>query len=325
MKEISPFPNWFKNTLMGFGGYCLLYIVSNYFAKHVPFIVLSYPIVLYFIKLSENNASGNWEASRAKHFFNISLSLIGFFTLILLFRFDYYIKYAGRLIIGANEIFITDNYYTKIAIYIFTLLYFVVVSIYLTIKIEQRIESFDGIGAFRKGRELWKNIFPVINGKYTPSNNSKESEKKEMYEALKYFDIAIEKKYLTAESHAFRGTCLYNLGFYFDAIEDYNKAIEKNPEEDKAFNYYMRSLIKDAIFDYSGSLADIDEAIRLSKIDTYDNQQWNKKVRTNFNMDSAASFFEFFHRDMLLRTIEMETKHPSDRTTELKYMERRHS
>ena len=291
MKKTNSFPDWFKNILIGFGTYCLLYIVSSYFAKHVPIIALTYPIVLFFLLNSENNVSENWDTNRAKHFLNISLSIIGFFTLILLFKYDYYIEHAGKLIIGANEIHLTDNYYGRIAIYIFTLLYFIVVGGYLSIKTEHRIESFDGKGAFRKGRELWKNIFPVVDRKYTSSNNSKESEKKEMYEALKYFDMAIEKKYLTAESYAFRGTCLYYLKYYFDALEDYNKAIEINPESDRAFNYYMRSLIKDAIFDYNGSLADIDEAIRLSKIDTYDNEQWNEKVRINYNMDCAASFF----------------------------------
>lgn len=324
MKSSSAFPDWFKNILIGFGVFCILYIVANFYAKHIPFIMLIYPLILYFVLVSENGTSENWQPDKARHYTNVSLSIIGFFVLIQLVKWDYYIDNAGKLIIGANIISITDSYTAKICIYIFTLIYFISLSIFLTIKLSIRIESFEGVAAFRKGREFWKEIFPIINGKYAPENKTEEQQEKEMLQALNYFDIAIKKKYETANCYAFRGTLLFNLKYYFDALEDYNTAIEKKPEHDKAFNYYMRSLIKDSIYDYEGSLADIDEAIRISKEDTDDNKLWNSRSQKQFHMDSFASFCEFFHRDTLLLCIELEKRHPTDRTAELKKIKRRH-
>jgi len=323
MKEESSFPDWFKNILISIGVYSLYYILSKYFAEHVPFIALSYPIALYFIMLSESSPAENWKANRAKYFTNISLSVIGFLTLVQLFGYDYYIKHAGKLIIGANEIFLTDNYYVRIVIYIFTLLFFILVSGYLTFKTVHRIESFDGIGAFKAGKKIWnETVLPVPRGQNLGPFGSPEYIEKQKKEALKLFDKAIEKGYNSAEVFSLRGSCLNDLGFYFDAIEDYNKAIERNPKQGIASNYHMRSLIKDTIFDYEGSLADIEEAIRLSKLDNDDNEYWNDYAKKTLGFNTATQFYEW-QRDMVKQRLELNKRHTEDRTAELEKIKRR--
>jgi tetratricopeptide (TPR) repeat protein len=323
MKDSNSFPDWFKKILIGIGVYSLLYIVSNYFAKHIPFIVLSYPIVLYFIMLSESNGAENWKENRAKHFTNISLSVIGFLTLIQLFKYDYYIKHAGKLIIGANEIFLTDNYYVRIAIYIFVLLFFIIVSGNLTFKTARRIESFDGIGAFQAGKKIWNDTaLPVPKGQNLGPFGSPKYIEKQKKEALKLFDKAIEKGYDNAEVFSLRGSCLNDLGFYFDAIEDYNKAIERNPKRGIASNYHMRSLIKDTVFDYEGSLTDIEEAIRLSKLDNDDNEFWNDYAKKTLGYNTATQFYEW-QQDIVKLRLGLEERQTIDRTTELMKIKRR--
>lgn len=107
--------------------------------------------------------------------------------------------------------------------------------------------------------------------------------------ALEFFDQAIEKGYQEAEVYSFRGSCLNNLGYELDALEDYNKAIAKDSE--RANPYFRRALIKESIYDYEGSMADLKEAIRLSKLDTEDNDFWNDySKRTGY--DSAIKKYE---------------------------------
>ena len=317
MKGTDSFPDWFKNVLIGIGVYSLLFFVSNYFENDIPIIALAYPIVLYFIMLFESNPAENWKENRANHFTNISLSVIGFLTLIQLFRYDYYIIHSGKLIIGANEIFLTDNPYVKIVIYISTLLFFIIAGAYLTFKTARRIESFDGIGAFQVGRKIWNDVvIPVPKGQNLGPFGTPEYIEKQKNEALKYFDKAIEYGYNTSEVFALRGSCLNDLGFYFDAIKDYDKAIERNPKQGIASNYHMRSIIKDSVFDYEGSLADIEEAIRLSKVDNDDNEYWNDYAKRTLGYNTATQVYEW-QQDMAKLRLRLEGKQITDRTTEL--------
>ena len=70
----------------------------------------------------------------------------------------------------------------------------------------------------------------------------------EFEEALSFFDSALEKGFEKKDIFEFRGMCLQSLGYEFDAVEDFNKAIEFSP--DNCHLYYNRALSKDAIFDY---------------------------------------------------------------------------
>lgn len=154
---------------------------------------------------------------------------------------------------------------------------------------QSEIRFFEACDSFIKGEKIWKES--VL------SKTPLELRKSKTKEALNFFDIAIEKGYDKSEVFSLRASCLNNLGFYIEAIEDYNAAIQKNPRKGIASNYHMRSLIKDTIFDFEGSLADIKEAIRLSRLDNEDNKYWNNYAKsTGFN--SATEFYELSLSDI---------------------------
>ncbi|RTL47772.1 MAG: hypothetical protein EKK39_13360 [Sphingobacteriales bacterium] len=333
MNNSSAFPNWFNNILIGIGVYYLGYIVSNYFAKHIPIIVLCYPIVLYFNMYSEKKPENLmdenwWNTNRATHFTNISLSIIGFLTLIQLVKYEYYIDHAGKLIIGIHEIFFTNNYYIKIVIYIFTLLYFIIVGVYLTFKTARRMKYFDGMGAFEAGEKIWRDVILRENiDEKLGHLDYREYREKQMKIALELLDKAIEMGYDRADVFSIRGRCLHDLGFYFDAIEDYNKAIEKKAPKEYmpmgyANDYFMRSLIKMNVFDYVGSLTDIEEAIRLSKLDNDDNKYWNDHTKRTLGFNTATEYYEI-QKEFIERRLEMSKKFPEDNTAELEKIKRR--
>jgi tetratricopeptide (TPR) repeat protein len=306
---------------MGIGVYSLLIFINSEFSKHIPFIALSYPIILLVILQYEKHPDEKGQG-KGIYFFNISLSIIAFLILILLINCKAYVENAGTLIIGANRIFLTDNFILKITIYIVTVLYLVIAGSYLSYRIKFWIESYEGIGAFKKGQKIWKDlIIPLSQGPNTPNLSEMYKETKRM-EALKYFDLAIKKNYTKPEVFSLRGSCLNDLGFYYDAIEDYNRAIESNSERAIANNYFMRSLIKDSIFDFEGSLSDINEAIRLSKLDNDDNAYWNEYAKKTTGYNTATDFYGW-HWDMIKTKIDREKRHPTDRTNEVRKFERR--
>ncbi|MDR3597989.1 hypothetical protein [Clostridium sp.] len=178
-------------------------------------------------------------------------------------------------------------------------------------------DYFDGFNAFKIGNNIWKDL--VL------APHSSEYREEKTKEALEFFDKAIENGYDESEVFSLRGSCLNDLGFYFDALEDYNKAIQKNPQMGIAANYHMRSLIKDSIFDFEGSLADIKEAIRLSKLDNDDNKYWNNHAKIT-GYKSAADFYDWQLR-IAERKIELEKKSPAimlaDKNAKLEKIKRR--
>jgi len=158
-------------------------------------------------------------------------------------------------------------------------------------------DFFDACDAFAAGEKIWRES-TLIKG-----IGWKESKLSKIKKALKYFDEAIKRGLVEPAvfSHGFdesevfslRGSCLNDLGFYFEALEDYNRAIEKNPKKGIASNYHMRSLIKDSLLDFEGSFADLKEAIRLSKLDNDDNAYWNKYAKST-GFSSQTAFYEMF-------------------------------
>ena len=145
-------------------------------------------------------------------------------------------------------------------------------------------KSTDAYDAFQTGKQIWNDIIRT--------GGSPEFRGTKKQEALRYFDQAIASGYDTSEVFSLRGSCLNDLGFYFDALEDYNKAIQKQPSQGIAANYHMRSIIKDSLFDFEGSVADLKEAIRLSKLDNDDNRFWNYHAKS-IGFDSQTVFYEF--------------------------------
>jgi tetratricopeptide (TPR) repeat protein len=144
---------------------------------------------------------------------------------------------------------------------------------------------FDAHDSFATGKKLFQEAV-LIKGE-----GWKESRLVKIKEALKYFDEAIEKGFNESEVFSFRGNCLDDLGFYFEALEDYNKAIGKNPRKSIASNYFMRGMIKQSLFDFDGQIADLKEAIRLSKFDNEDNKHWDD-VYVKRGFRSQTTFYE---------------------------------
>ncbi len=149
---------------------------------------------------------------------------------------------------------------------------------------DQAIRNADAYDLFRTGKQIWNDI--------TRTGGSPELRETKKKEALRHFDQAIANGYDTSEVFSLRGSCLNDLGFYFDALEDYNKAIQKQPNQGIANNYFMRSIIKDSLFDFEGSVADLKEAIQLSKLDNDDNRFWNNHAKS-IGFDSQTAFYEW--------------------------------
>lgn len=179
-------------------------------------------------------------------------------------------------------------------------------------------DFFDACHAFMNGEKIWKEA-------------TGESKLIKIKEALKYFDEAIKIglvepavfSYGFKESEVFslRAFCLNDLGFYFDALEDFNRALEKNPKK-IANIYYMRSIVKDSICDFEGSVADLKEAIRLSKLDNADNRLLNDYTKQSLGYKSASEYYKFW-LEMAEERIEREKIHPTDKDTKLKEIKRR--
>jgi tetratricopeptide (TPR) repeat protein len=153
------------------------------------------------------------------------------------------------------------------------------------------------------------------------SRVSQEDKETKINEALKLFDIAIEKGYDEANVYITRGMCLYDLKFYFDALEDYNRGIDRKPNNGIANNYYYRSMIKYFILDFDGSLADIKEAIYLSKLDNEDNKWWNNHAKT-LGFNTQTELYEL-DKETAERKLDREKRAPRDKETELKTIKRR--
>jgi hypothetical protein len=80
-------------------------------------------------------------------------------------------------------------------------------------------------------------------------------------------------------------------------------------------------MIKDSLFDFEGSFADLKEAVRLPKLDNDDNRSGDNYMRT-LGWDSATAFYEF-HLDWAKDKIDHERRCPTDRSVELKKIKKR--
>ncbi|MEI8203853.1 MAG: hypothetical protein WCH34_12605 [Bacteroidota bacterium] len=119
------------------------------------------------------------------------------------------------------------------------------------------LDSIEACNAYLAGEKLWKDsILPdeqfskLLSNEVLPYEPL-ELKKNKALEALKLFDKAIEKGFEEEpEIFSMRGSILNDLGFYFEALEDYNKAISGKPQKGIANNYFMRSYIKESIYDF---------------------------------------------------------------------------
>ncbi len=76
-----------------------------------------------------------------------------------------------------------------------------------------------------------------------------------------------------------RASCLQGLKYHYDAIEDFDKAIQLSPKD--CNNYFTRSVSKGAVLDYEGQVADLEKAIELSRIKNDLNKVYDEKVKKN--------------------------------------------
>lgn len=78
-------------------------------------------------------------------------------------------------------------------------------------------------------------------------------------EALVLLDSAISGNSANDDAYKLKGECFQKMNFHYNAIEDFDKAIETNPLEFS--NYYSRALSKRAILDFTGQIEDLHNAI----------------------------------------------------------------
>lgn len=95
-------------------------------------------------------------------------------------------------------------------------------------------------------------------------------------EALEYFDKAFECGF-EDEVYENRGICLQALGYDYDAIEDFNKAILNSSND--ANLYFLRSISKSSVGDIEGSVDDLSKAAELSKIQNEINTNYNETIK----------------------------------------------
>ncbi len=126
----------------------------------------------------------------------------------------------------------------------------------------------------------------------------------ELLEGLANFDRAIfcgfgQKPEEGGEVFSGRGVCLQGLGFDLEAIDDFSKAIQLRHEynllsrEGEDCNlYFMRANSKNAVGDFDGSIADMEEAIEIAKSDSSLNPNYDAGVQAT-GWRSMVHFLEF--------------------------------
>ncbi len=116
-----------------------------------------------------------------------------------------------------------------------------------------------GYNAFKKGKQCY------LNNK--------------IIEALHYFDLAIDNRFLIDDIYSLRGGCLQLLNYHYDAIDDFDNAITLYLRDCNI--YFMRSVSKGYILDYEGQIADLEKAIKLSMEDNELNKIYHELAKEN--------------------------------------------
>lgn len=123
--------------------------------------------------------------------------------------------------------------------------------------------------------------------------------RREIGNALKFFDSSIENHYLQYQVFYHRAECLSSLGYYLESIEDYNKAVEINSFIANIF--YGRHFAKTAVGDLVGALNDLQEAIRVSKINNDNSMYWNSYAKdTGYTSTTERYEYDLVNYNMLI-------------------------
>ncbi len=110
-----------------------------------------------------------------------------------------------------------------------------------------------------------------------------------MKEALEHFDRAIQCGFSGEGIYGDRGLCLQHLDFYLDSIDDFTQAILLAPASSSL--YYMRSESRKETGDIYGCIADLKEAVRLSKGGDKLNEGFEIMAK-ELGWDGAVSYYE---------------------------------
>lgn len=130
---------------------------------------------------------------------------------------------------------------------------------------------------------------PLIKGLRFYDAGEMHFREENFQEAMSCFDTAIACGCHGGVVYERRGMCLQRLGYELDAIDDFNKAIAARPED--ANLYFLRSLSRDHTGDLDGAVSDVEEAVRLSKAKTSDNDSYNDYAKET-GWPSVTAFYE---------------------------------
>jgi tetratricopeptide (TPR) repeat protein len=153
----------------------------------------------------------------------------------------------------------------------------------------------EGYNAFQRGKQHY------LPGGETHSVVSR------IQNALDCFDYSIASGFEDGGIYGTRGSCLQLLELHLDAIDDFNKAIPLEPEDCNL--YYMRSVSKGATGDLHGRVADLKEAIRLSRIDNDVNKSFNLGAK-KLGYESSAAMFK---AELLGANLDLEQQEDDER------------
>ena len=116
----------------------------------------------------------------------------------------------------------------------------------------------------------WDDIFidkSVESSKTYIDRGKAKADKGEYFEAISDYDMAIQLEPANAKSYHYRGEAKEELGQYAAAIVDYDTAISLNPFA--AYAYNNRGLAKYRLGQHAAAIADYDEVISLDRNAAY--------------------------------------------------------
>jgi len=109
-------------------------------------------------------------------------------------------------------------------------------------------------------------------------------------EAVACFDEAVECGFEDGELFSLRGSSLQALKWNIDAIEDFTRAISTEPDDCNL--YFQRAMSKVSIGDQLGFLADVQEAIRLSRVESEATRAYNTYANETGH-ESVTQIYQF--------------------------------
>ncbi len=113
---------------------------------------------------------------------------------------------------------------------------------------------------------------------------------KEPLKSIQTANLAFACGFTTPELYAIRGSALQQLEWHYDAIDDFDKLCALEPED--CNNFFQRAMSKVSVGDQVGFLKDVEEAIRLSQIDSPSTRFHNAGAR-EMGRDSVTTMYQF--------------------------------